>query len=596
MTNSQAEPDQPSPTPKPAATAQNPLAILFGALGLAFACDHLFYGHLPGISVAIFWAVYVAVFTGIALRNAIRIRFANLWPLPFFFFFAAMVAVRENEFLTIVNVLAVFSGVIFLPFYIAAGSLNRIGLLSGAVIPVRVGWATIFAGVHLRSQLKAKRERDTAERVAKGEDGASPGAGGAIFAHWGGVLRGVLLALPVLLIFGALLASADQIFAETLARIFSVEILDWILRTIGSTFRIALLAWFAAGALVYALLQRPGQSETTPFEDDIHGMTKMLGLAFVETVTVLSLVNLLFAGFIFIQLGYLFGGVEYLATTKDFNHADYARSGFFELVITAVLVLIFVLAAQRLSKRETGRQERWFQILTAVLLACVLVLLISAYRRMALYEATFGYTELRLLVYVFIAWLAALLCWKIGAILLGRPQYAVAGMVGAALGFLTTINAINPDAFIVARNVDRQLNPSTEQLEQEQRQLDAMESASGSRSLDLRIERDTFLDVSYLDSLSNDAVPELLNAMERLKADPAASARIKLGLERRLAELREQESLWKLEADPRPGWQSWHYGRARVRAALDAFAESEGLKGIHEGGNPLKSASPAPIL
>ncbi|MEQ9363440.1 MAG: DUF4173 domain-containing protein [Leptospirales bacterium] len=575
---------------------RNPLAILFGALGLAFACDHLFYGHLPGISVAIFFSLYVGVFFAVAFYNRVDIRPGNLWPLPFFFYFAAMVMVRENEFLTVINVLAVASGALFLPFYLAAGALHKIGLLGGALIPVRVGRATLFSAVHLKRQFQEHREYRSAQNAPAG----NPGAKAGIAAHWGGVLRGILLALPVLLVFGALLASADQIFAEILARIFSIEILDWILRTIGGAFRIAVLTWLAAGALVYALLRRPAQPETTRFEDDIHGMTKMLGLAFVETVTVLTLVNLLFAAFVLIQIGYLFGGVEYISTTEGFTYSDYARSGFFELVVTAVLSLIFVLATQRLGRRHAGAQTRWFNASIALLLVFVLVLLVSAYRRMALYEATFGYTELRLLVYLFIAWLAALLVWMIGVTLLNRSEFAIVGMVGAALGFLTTLNAINPDAFIVERNVERHVRL--------QRSFDLRDPAtanvpgvagepaitSGDRGPSLRgvrPVRDRILDISYLDSLSNDAVPELLRARLRLESDPAAAAQIERSLQRRQAEIRQAELNYQMDQSSRPDWQSYHYGRERSRELLKDFAREPAENGGAKRGNSSDTAN-----
>lgn len=562
--DSNSDPDEPTSSPDSIPQARNPLAILFGALGLGFAFDHLFYGHLPGISVVLFSLIYVAVFAVVAYRNRISIRFENLWPVPFFLYFAAMVAIRENEFLTVINVLAVFSGAIFLPFYLAAGALSRIGLLSGAVIPIRVGWAALSQGVELRSQLKASR--DSLPGI---EDGAPVSRLPRIASHWGGVLRGLLLAMPVLLIFGALLASADQIFAETLARIFSIEILDWIISAIGSSFRIALLTWLAAGALIYALLRRPVQPESTAFEDDIHGLAKMLRLAFVETITVLVLVNLLFAMFVVIQLGYLFGGVEYLSTAEDFTYSDYARSGFFELVITAVLSLVFVLIAQRLSRREAGSQTFWFNTLTSLLLAFVMVLLISAYRRMAMYEATFGYTELRLLVYIFIAWLGAFLVWMIGVILLNKSDRAVVGMLIAAMGFLTTLNVVNPDAFIVERNVDRHLAQQSQSQLPDTSASNAVKPAPASRSTRTRTTRitgDVMLDLVYLDRLSNDAVPELLRAYDRLKEDQAAANQIKSDLLRRLTRI-EYNKMSGMSS-----WQSWHYGRARVRALIKDFA------------------------
>ena len=70
-----------------------------------------------------------------------------------------------------------------------------------------------------------------------------------------------------------------------------------------------------------------------------------------------------------------------------------------------------ILGLNWLTRRESKRQIRFFNILSSVLILFVLVLLLSAFRRMMLYEAAFGYTELRLIVYVFMGWLGLLLLW-----------------------------------------------------------------------------------------------------------------------------------------------------------------------------------------
>ena len=557
-TNTQSQSDV---TPPRMLTAQRPLAILFSAIGLGFAFDRLFYGHLPGISVVLFFALYAAVFAFVAVRNRTTIRFENLWPLPVILFFAAMVAIRENEFLTVVNVLAVFSGLLFLPFYVAAGSFARITLPGGALIPVRVGASALVQLGNFWPQVRAA--------------GAGSEPGGStftrVFAHWGGVFRGLLLSLPILLVFGALLASADQIFAETLGKIFSLDVIDLLLSAIGSTLRVTILACLAGGALVYAFLCRPTHGEKTEFESELDGLADSLRIGFVESTTVLALVNVLFGAFVAIQLGYLFGGGEYISTAQDFTYADYARSGFFELVITAVLSLFFVVIVQRMSRRTGAGQNRWFNALGSLLLAFVMVMLVSAYRRMALYEATYGYTELRLLVYVFIAWLAVLLVWMIGALWL-RPERATLGMVVAALGFLTTLNLLNPDAFIVRRNVERHLSLQNHQQLPEQspahETVAAAPPSEGRSNNETRgsfFREDIALDLGYLRELSNDAVPELLRARDRLKQDPDAVARLNEILAERGRQITDQR---KKYAD----WQSWHYGRARSYELLQTTA------------------------
>ena len=70
-----------------------------------------------------------------------------------------------------------------------------------------------------------------------------------------------------------------------------------------------------------------------------------LRLGAVEAATILLVVDALFAIFVTLQLAWLFGGRDTLAMT-GLTYAEYARRGFFDLVIVAVL-------AGRSSSRST---------------------------------------------------------------------------------------------------------------------------------------------------------------------------------------------------------------------------------------------------
>ncbi|KAA3663616.1 MAG: DUF4173 domain-containing protein [Chloroflexi bacterium] len=111
----------------------------------------------------------------------------------------------------------------------------------------------------------------------------------------------------------------------------------------------------------------------------------------------------------------------------------------------------------------------------------VLVMLVSAFQRMRLYEAAFGYTRLRLNVYVFMVWLGALLVWFVLSQWMRPDRFAIGGIV-VAIGFLVTLNVINPDYFIAQQNI-------------------------------VRYQQMGDLDVAHLTTLSDDAIPVLVNAL-----------------------------------------------------------------------------------
>jgi hypothetical protein len=143
--------------------------------------------------------------------------------------------------------------------------------------------------------------------------------------------------------------------------------------------------------------------------------------------------------------------------------------------------MLLVLGLNWLSRRESKGQIRLFNGLGSLLVGLVLVMLVSAWRRMALYEAAFGYTELRLIVYVCMAWLGFTLVWFLLTLWLRPDRFAVGALL-AVMGFVATLNLINPDAFIARQNLDRYVQTGD-------------------------------LDAAYLASLSDDAVPQLMRGL-----------------------------------------------------------------------------------
>ena len=93
------------------------------------------------------------------------------------------------------------------------------------------------------------------------------------------------------------------------------------------------------------------------------------------------------------------------------TYAEYARRGFFELVAVAILSLGLILGIEAGTWRESKKQFKLFNLLSSLMIVLVVTVLLSASQRMRLYVTTFGHTELRLYVYVFMIWLGLFLIW-----------------------------------------------------------------------------------------------------------------------------------------------------------------------------------------
>jgi Domain of unknown function (DUF4173) len=262
--------------------------------------------------------------------------------------------------------------------------------------------------------------------------------GGSIHRRAGVLIRGVLIALPVLLLFGMLLSQADPAFANLLGGIFRFELTDAVAHVVVTAFVAVVCAGFF-------------RSLTGGAEATVPSRPASLKLGAGEINVALTLVNLLFAMFVFVQLRYLFGGSQYVRVGK-LTWSEYARRGFFELVWVVALVLPLLLLAEWLVDKE---KLRTFRLLALAQVALVSVIAASAYRRMQLYRDEFGLTELRYYTTAFMIWLAALLLWFVVTVLTGRRERFAIGVLATAVLTIAILHAMNPDQHIVTTNAAR---------------------------------------------------------------------------------------------------------------------------------------------
>ncbi len=519
----------------------HPQQILWGGVAIGLIFNWLFYGKPIGISLLVFVVlllVALAAFTRMERVTAVR---RNLWLILPLLFFAAMAFVRANPFLTFLNIVATLVLLAYVVFYYAAGHVETVSLLGALVLPARV------AGI------SAAQTGKTAHQEAN-QGSRSPRMGRK--RQIVPVLRGSLLALPLLIVFTALFATADLVFASMVDRLF-----DWNLPDLAplfwQAFWVFVVAWLVAGGLFLAI-KRADQTtiDDHSWLEKASAMAPMVvSIGFVEMVTILTLVISLFFLFIGVQFTYLFGGLANISRT-GFTYAEYARRGFFELVVAAVFTLLLLIGLNWLTRRESKRQIKLFNGLATVLIGCVLLLLTAAFYRMGLYEAAYGYTELRLYGYIFMLWLGVLLLWFVWT-LWARPYQFAIGLIAVVIGFVATLNLINPDAFIVKQNL-------------------AHYQETGD------------LDIFYLTTLSADALPQLLNVQQAIAGDAQIiidpycyhddKTRCQSTLSQVLEADLEQRAAW-LDTDGLghfTHWQSFNLAYAHAFNLLQTSGESQG--------------------
>jgi hypothetical protein len=341
--------------------------------------------------------------------------------------------------------------------------------------------------------------------------------------------RGLIFASPALLVFGILFASADAAFAQLVAMATDVNlgmVPSHIILTVG-------FAWVAGGVLrgMVTDVQRPDTLAEIP-ESGTAPRSRLLEIGATETAIVIGLINLLFGVFVAIQLRYLFGGIEVVASTEGLTLAAYARRGFFELVTVAGLALTLLSFLHRNVHPQTLRQQRVIRGLANAQIMLLLIILASAAQRMWLYQEVYGLTVLRVYVSAMLMWLAFVLPAFVLTVLRGYGERFVPSALAAGLVMVLGLHILNPDALIARTNVAR-----------------AFEGKS--------------FDARYAASLSADAVPVLLDALPMLSEEDqriiAASLRQRWDVQR--------------EGD----WRTWSQSRGKaleqIAGDVEQFAQ-----------------------
>ncbi|MDB5100429.1 MAG: hypothetical protein JWM80_4850 [Cyanobacteria bacterium RYN_339] len=336
--------------------------------------------------------------------------------------------------------------------------------------------------------------------------------------------RGLAIAVPLLIVFGALFMAADAVFQGLVTKAFNITPEE----IVGHALLFGALTWVLGGYLRgLGFGDEMATIQAVVDGSDANPPKRRPGLGVVEIAVVLGLLDVLFAAFVAVQFRYFFGGASLVEATKSLTYADYARHGFFELCTVAALCLPMLLVGHWLFRPEKPAHHKVFNALALVLVGLLAVITVSGLMRMRLYTHEYGLTELRLYTSVFMGWLALIQVWFCVTVLPGRGDRFAFGALVAGLVAAGLLHVANPDALIVRYN------------------LVHGRTHHGA-------------DLDYVLGLSADAVPALLENW----ADVPEPARGRVA-----------QHLWiNYHAKDAPDWRTWNWSRSQARAAVQAQA------------------------
>ena len=481
-------------------------AILGTAAAVGVAGDVLLRGGSPGLGFGL-WA-WGALIVYLELSRRLNARFAPdaLLFAALAFLCSAFVLVRASPVLAALNITATLSATALLSLETGTLPLRRVHFVGYVRGLARVALQVIFGAfgptlavlTRITSRSPATRSRSIP------------------------LIRGAVVTVPAFLVFAILLTLADASFEQLVLDIIGID--AW--TPVNHLLVVLSITLVFAGVFHGQMIARADRLAVTA------SANRPDSIGLVEAGMLVGALDLLFATFVVLQIQHFFGGAETLAATPGLTAAEYARRGFFELVVVEALAVPILLGAEAIMRGKTPRDVAAFRVLAGINLALLGGIAMSAAMRLLLYRSAFGLTESRVYAGGVLVWLVAVLVALAATVLIGRHERFTFAAIASAFVVLLTLNAANPDALIASTNLSRAAEH-------------AGERTSGTASA---------FDVAYNASLSADAWPTLLDGLESLNSRDGAQL---------VTTLRQRRS-----AGDTTDWRAWNLGRRRGERAL----------------------------
>ena len=321
----------------------------------------LFFNKALGLNVILF-VVPIVIFLTYVLKNSDKIK--NKWGLLFIIpivLLASTFFIYDNELMMFFNIIAIPTLIIMMYIFTIRPTFNIFNVLSDGIY-------LIFEPLNCISKfynvVKAKLDS-----VLKLSDKNKK------------ILKSFLVVVPVVVVVLILLTSADMIFNSIFKDFFKIfEDLN-IENILGRLVRIAIIFTYIGASLNYVLFHYKNKKNK-----DIKVVVDDYTIKILLTV-----LNVIYVVFDFIQIKSLI----LHKVASNINYAQYARTGFFQLMFISVINLVIILLSKH-SKKE----DKYSKSMGLVMILLTTIIIVSSALRMHLYESAYGYTYLRLLVYL----------------------------------------------------------------------------------------------------------------------------------------------------------------------------------------------------
>ncbi len=258
---------------------------------------------------------------------------------------------------------------------------------------------------------------------------------------------GIIVMIPLTLVVGVLLAEADSgvnRMMSQLLRLLTDNVISMIFQ---------IILGIPTGMLIFTMFRADAVQKLYPLPSDIYYHDKVSRLAVIPAsavyagVTPICLLYLMY----FISQANWFLSAFVGRLPSDTCYSEYARRGFFQLCMVAVINLAVILCMLAFAKRN-GEKHTGLKVYTCMISVFTLFIISTALAKMFLYIGEYGLTRLRF----YTSWFMVLLT-VIFAVLGVRafvPKLRTAAAIST--GFIVLFGALcfsRPDAVIAEYNI-----------------------------------------------------------------------------------------------------------------------------------------------
>lgn len=406
--------------------------IFIGALLLSIWCVTLFYGKSIGLSMLLFVVPLTYYIIHILEKNnKIEDSKAKVLILPITLL-ASTYFLFNNMFFNTINIIVIPTLIVIMilglfkeKFELNIELLNKIFDIFFTPISF-VGETFGKLTNYLKGKCKRKIDCQKEHKIKR-------------------VIKSIFITIPILFIIIALLSSADEIFGDIFINIF-----QWIITAIGKINISSIFVRILMIFLTFTYLMCFFDFITSRYrkKEEVEKQKKSKDNFTIKMI--LTSLNVVYVLFCYIQIKSLF------MRNVEINYAQYAREGFFQLMIVSVINLITILIAKKNENIENNKENKYINTMCILMIGLTFIILVSSAVRMYFYESAYGYTILRLLVYVVLATEAILLIPTIMYVLDKNINLAKTYFVIILSAYVVT-NMANINSIITKRNVDRYL-------------------------------------------------------------------------------------------------------------------------------------------